>query len=713
MSKHRPTLFQQLQEESAKSESGSRQWRRSRTLRLSILVLSPLLCALFFPGILSGLLHTASMVSLSAGQMWQNETVTAQSSFSIHKAEAEYRAQVDSARRNAAFVFLSVTRPQQAVEKTVDQLLADAGLSSPTPVLKTRLYTVCQQLSRQDFINLSKSKCPGSAILILRENTILESRNVKDVVDSSGVQASIEAALHDELSPRDLSSLVESVFRLLLPTLEFSEQRTNQLREAAADNVPHSLGIVRKGEVIVRHGDILDTEGIAKLNSYGVIRDDNSTQLQTIGNVLGALLHALLIYALFALFAYYLRKRIMFDNLKLASLSALVVLSAAMSWLSVRMPESSNAEYLVLIPAIAMIAAIYFDSRTGFIITVTCSLMFAAVRSNDLNGAFALLFSGTLGAYSVRDLRSRTQLFRSIAFIEIGFVSVLLATWLERNIEISSHWITLLAVSINAVLSPLLTFAVIAVSEKFFGVLTDLALREYDNVNHPLLLEMSEKAPGTYQHTLAIANLVEAAAYAIEASPLLARVGAYFHDIGKIPKAEYFIENQIELANKHDLLSPKKSATIIRNHVQDGLELAREYGLPRRIAVFIPMHHGTGLIKHFYAKALEEQESDSTAELQEENYRYPGPKPNSKETALVMLADGVEAISRTTDDREELEQKIDAIFKDKILDGQLDECNLTMKELVIIREVFARNLVGAHHQRIQYKEFRHDNESER
>lgn len=382
----------------------------------------------------------------------------------------------------------------------------------------------------------------------------------------------------------------------------------------------------------------------------------------------------------------------------------MVITVAFLSWVSLRINSSLSLEYLIIIPVFSMLSAIFFDSRTGFTVTVTMALMLAGVRGNDYTTGFAMLLAGTLGAYSVRDLQHRNQIFRSLGLILIGFVAVIVTITLERNLKLDTMYLPLLSSLINAAATPMITFGVIAIMEKYLNVSTDLKLSEYDNLNHPLLIEMNEKAPGTYQHTLAIAHLVETAAFAIEANPLLARVGAYFHDIGKIPKAEYFIENQIDMENKHDHLSPTKSASIIRNHIEDGIELAKEYKLPQRIIDFIPMHHGTSLIKHFYAKAQdlihENEKLDETA------FRYPGPKPNTKETAILMLADSVEAISRTVDDREDLDIAIDKIFKDKIQDGQLDECELTMRELQEIRQSFVKNLVGVQHQRIQYKEIR-------
>jgi hypothetical protein len=206
-----------------------------------------------------------------------------------------------------------------------------------------------------------------------------------------------------------------------------------------------------------------------------------------------------------------------------------------------------------------------------------------------------------------------------------------------------------------------------------------------------------------------VARLAESAALAIDANPILVKVGALFHDIGKVRKAEYFVENQINIANKHDKIAPHKSAAIIRQHVQEGLQLATFYKLPQRIIDFIPMHHGTMLIRYFYVKALDEAAEKSTPEkeitVDVDDFRYLGPRPNSKETGILMLADAVEAVSHVidTNDRDELEEAIDKIFEERFADKQLEECDLTLREMAVIRESFVKNLLGTGHQRVKYK----------
>jgi putative nucleotidyltransferase with HDIG domain len=245
--------------------------------------------------------------------------------------------------------------------------------------------------------------------------------------------------------------------------------------------------------------------------------------------------------------------------------------------------------------------------------------------------------------------------------------------------------------------------------ENISNITTDLKLEEYNNINHPLLIKLNEVAPGTYQHTMSLAVLAEKCALSIGANPLLTKLGAYFHDIGKISRPDFFAENQFDSDNKLYLIPPKKAAEIIRKHVTEGIRIAKEYKLPQSIIDFIPMHHGTSLIRHFYAKALEE--SPNTI-INENEFRYPGPKPNNKETAILMICDSSEAISRiATLDRENLEELIIKSIEEKLLDGQFNETTLSLKELDIIKNICIKNIAAASHQRIEYKEIPNDKKS--
>jgi putative nucleotidyltransferase with HDIG domain len=259
----------------------------------------------------------------------------------------------------------------------------------------------------------------------------------------------------------------------------------------------------------------------------------------------------------------------------------------------------------------------------------------------------------------------------------------------------------------NAVVSPVLTYGLLILFERTFGVTTDLTLAELTDVNHPLLQQLSERAPGTFHHSITIGSLAEAAAEAIGANAILAKVGGYYHDIGKMLKPEYFVENQVGSHSRHGRLRPRMSALIIQSHVKEGMELAREHGLPESVIEFIPEHHGTTRISFFFDKALKQAAKRPQKEsINEADFRYPGPRPQTKETAIVMLADSVEASTRALADMtpQRLEQSIDNMIKHRFVEGQLDECELTLRDLTKIKDAFLKILLGIHHHRITYPE---------
>jgi hypothetical protein len=292
-------------------------------------------------------------------------------------------------------------------------------------------------------------------------------------------------------------------------------------------------------------------------------------------------------------------------------------------------------------------------------------------------------------------------------YIAFGYLVSILAIGLERYESFSVLKYQMLVASLNSLLSPILAYGLLIFYEKVFGVATDLVFLELTDFNHPLLRELASKAPGTFHHSIVMGNLAEQAAKEVSANQILTRVGCYYHDIGKIIRPEYFVENQIPSArddkSKHEHLNPALSAKMIMAHVKYGIELAERHRIPKEVIDFIPMHHGTTLVSYFYQKARHDPEISGEA-VHDYIYRYPGPKPQTKETGIVMLADSVEAATRAIDEPTpaKIETQINEIIKSRFIEGELDECELTLKDLIKIRKSFLKTLIGIHHQRIKY-----------
>ena len=364
------------------------------------------------------------------------------------------------------------------------------------------------------------------------------------------------------------------------------------------------------------------------------------------------------------------------------------------------------SSYLYLFPVAtgAMIIRIVIHSEVSIFFAILSSYFAAAMMGNQLSSFIYYLVGSVVGAHLVARCEQRSIIIK--AGVSMGGINLILI--LALNL-ISGNPLKMTLVSdlimgfAGGILSSVLVLGLTPIAESLFGYTTDIKLLELANLDNPLLKDLTLQAPGTYHHNVIVGSLVEAAAKSVSANPLLARVSAYYHDIGKLKKPLYFIENSGGLENKHDHLSPNMSSLILISHVKDGVELARENRLGERITRIIQQHHGTSLISYFYQKA-KEQEDPEMNPLDEGDFRYPGPKPQTKEAGLVMLADAVEAASRTLTDPTpaRISGLVQRIIQSIFLDGQLEECELTLKNLHNIEESFTRILTAIFHQRIEY-----------
>ncbi len=496
----------------------------------------------------------------------------------------------------------------------------------------------------------------------------------------------------------------------ILPNIKFSRAASEQAITAAADQVPRTVGFVQENERIVSKHERITPDIKLRLDSLRRAKADRGPEADTPSQLFGTTLHVTLVVMLFGIYLFYFRKGIFTSSRKLTLIALLILLEGLFAYLTRELDINAPLEYLIFVPVASMLLTIIFDSRVGFYGTVIIAFVVGGIRGNDYSIALVSLVAGALSVYSVRDMKNRTQIFRSLGFIFLGYGLSIVALGLERFEAMPVIFEQLSFALVSAVVSPVLTYGLLIFLEKVFKVTTDLTLLELAHFNHPLLRMLAVQAPGTYHHSMSMASLAEAAASAVGANEVLARVGAYFHDIGKIEKPTYFVENQKGARSKHDKLAPRMSSLIIAAHVKDGMALAREYNLPEEVVDFIPMHHGTTRIDFFYQKALQlaQNAEDETKidEIKEQDYRYPGPKPQTKETGIMMLADAVEAAVRTIEDPtpQRLEAAIGELIKKRFEEGELDDCPLTLKDLTKIKAAFLSVLVGVYHSRVRYPE---------
>lgn len=501
----------------------------------------------------------------------------------------------------------------------------------------------------------------------------------------------------------ELINMVNPFVRaIFVPSLQYQRATTVRTWQEAQRLISPTRGKVARGDEIVREGQRITEDIQLKLVSLQRAQLGRGGPRLSWKRTLGQILLALATFAIFFLYLFMVRRTIFDDNRQVLLMALLFAGIIGLYAIGVRM--GTGVMYAVPVAIVSVVLTVIFDSRVGLFGTLTLALIGGLLLGYDFEFTLATLFGGTLGVFSVRDIKNRGQFFLSAALVFAGYVVVLGATWLFLGSSARLFGSDLLMAGINSFLL-IIAYPLLWIFERAFDITTDLTLLELSDTNRPLLKEMSMRAPGTFNHSLQVANLAEVAAASIGANALLTRVGALYHDIGKILKPEYFVENQRPGLNPHDQLKPRMSALIIASHVKEGLEMGRQYKIPRLVLDFIPMHHGTTRIEFFYRKALDEQAED-TSPLLESEFRYPGPRPRTKETGILMLADGVEAASRSLSDptHKRLEALIDMIFNQRIEDGQLDDTHLTFRELKQIKETFLSLLLGIYHIRVKYPE---------
>ena len=363
--------------------------------------------------------------------------------------------------------------------------------------------------------------------------------------------------------------------------------------------------------------------------------------------------------------------------------------------------------YFIPITIIPMIGVLLFNSlEVAYFLSLSTCLSLAFLSPEPFKAWFTLMTACVCAIFLAHQARKRSQVIKAGA---IAGVLQLISLILLENFFINQPQ-RYCAILINGLVCGIITLGILPLFEYILQKVSNISLLELADFNQPILQRMVLEAPGTYHHSLVVGNLSDTASVAIGANGLLARIGAYYHDIGKLQKPEYFIENQDIRNNAHDTLSPTMSKLIIMNHVKEGLELAKKYSLTPILKDFIQQHHGSSLVYYFYRRALEGKEEDQ--EITEEGFRYPGPKPTTKETAIVLLADSVEAATRTLKDPspDKIKEMVHKVINNKFIDGQLDECELTLKDIEKISNVFTKILGGIYHSRLHYpQEDRYEN----
>ncbi len=540
----------------------------------------------------------------------------------------------------------------------------------------------------------------GSNVAIVKSTGRLPLK--RDQVVSLG-QVSSHAARAFGFEEPEINRLLAAVLTgFARPTLTVNYPQTERERTLAIASIPREEISFHAGEVIIRRNQKVEPMHLKWLNALAEQRarlSEKSQFWQYAQPVVGRSLLTGFILALFATYLYFFKRRESWANVRFVAVLLLILFQALMNYaVGFRLDIS---DYLIPYAIGSMMFAILFDLEIGLMATFSLAMLQGVLTNFDFTSVFINVASGSIACFSVKEVRRRTDFYRPVIYLSIGYVALAYSLEFLQFTEPRKMVTEFGFGVINAVVSPLLAMGFLPIFESLFNLTTDITLLELSDMNHPLMRRLAMEAPGTYHHSMVVGNLSENAAEAIGANPLLARVGAYYHDIGKMEIAEYFVENQSGIKNKHEKLTPNMSALIIGSHVKKGVELAEKFDLPEKVTDFIEEHHGTTLMTYFYNKA---KESGENGELHDEDFRYPGPKPNSRETAIVMLADSAEAASRTLDEPKpnRIRNVIQRIINDKFAAGELSDSALTMHDLKQIENSFVNMLIGVFHARIDY-----------
>jgi putative nucleotidyltransferase with HDIG domain len=621
------------------------------------------------------------------------------------KAEVEYILSFELTPRE--FLVLKSYRFNERLIKLTEDLTA--------PLIKQGIVSDKGLLLQEEGIEVRNIQT-GEEVIRKDLSSLLDYREAKEAIKKTleGPQA--------QNIPADLRGvMVKIITNLLSPNFTFNKEETDRRREVERTLVKPVFFSIDKGEILVRKGERVTEEALLKLEALREERHKGGAVVM----VVGFFLLTCFFIASFYLFSTKNIRKVSPSNKDILFLILILISSLGMARISVAIAEGlasafpavplNSYYYFFPVAAGAMLIRVVLNSEVALLYSIFVSLLTGLLLGEGIFLPLFYLIGSIVGAHTVARCDQRTQFIKG--GLLVGLTNFLLISFQGMStgrifaVDILFGLVMGLA---GGIVAGIIVVGITPVVESIFGYTTDIKLLELANLDQPLLKDMLMKAPGTYHHSMIVGNLAETGARAITVNPLLARVSAYYHDIGKITKPQYFIENQMTGNNRHDKLTPSMSSLILVSHVKDGIELAKEHKLGSKIINIIRQHHGTRLINFFYQKA-KEQENPGVQEVDERDFRYFGPKPQTKEAGLVMLADAVEAASRTLDDPTpaRIQGLVQKIINDIFIDGQLDECELTLKDLNAVAKSFNIVLNAIHHQRIEYPEAQSEGERQK
>lgn len=643
---------------------------------------------------------------------WQHEDLYSPFDFSILKTEEEIEKDKKELLANVYPVYNYSHENKQSILENFDKKFESdwdylSNESNYTDAQKSNIYiltkSILESILEKGIINFKGPNIKN--YIYIDDNNILKVKDVESFFTITEANDFAESKVYNQSAELQffITTVISSVINY---NVIYDEVKSDKLIQNKLSNISYNKGKIDKNELIISKGELVGKE------KFNVLQSLEAKYIEKTGGkhsyyiiTLGQSILTILILTLLFWFIYVFRSEVFVDIYRMSFILISFMLTVLMALITIKVEIIPI--YALPFCILPIVIKAFFDTRLALFIFLNAILLISFIAPNGYEFIIIQLVAGMFGIFSIVDMSRRSQLFKTILTIFFVYVLTYSAFNLIKDGNFDGFHINYIYWFLASTVLTLFSFPLIFVSEKVFGFMSDVTLIELSDTNNKLLRELSLKAPGTFQHSMQVANLSEAAIRAIGGDVLLVRTGAMYHDIGKLEMPMFYIENQNMNTNPHDNISCAESAKIIINHVNKGIEIAKENGLPEKIIDFIRTHHGDGVVKYFYFNELKNKKAQNCEdEVDINDFRYQGPKPFSKEMAVLMMADAVEASSRSL--KEHTEQKIsdlvDNIINDQVNESQFSNSDITFKDISVVKDILKKKLLNIYHVRVEYPE---------
>ena len=643
------------------------------------------------------------------GQPWSHEDLVAPFDFAIEKPKDELNKEIEDVRSNSK-IYLRLDEnavaqaKSQLREKLLTELQPDSSKSRSLKQFDKSLFKaqgILNKIYEKGILRSSEQleSVNENRLIYLLSGNVANRVRVDQFYSVQTAYDKINSELKRSLGI-DEKKVITALSESLIQNITFDEETTERVLQEDLNSISETRGMIPQGLMVIGRGDMVDGEKFQVLES---LRKEYQQRLGSSESyyliLIGQLIMVSIVLIMFYVFLINYRSELAQNNWHVTFLLLLIIGMVAIASVTQRIPNVNL--YLVPFCLVPVIVRSFFDSRIALFAHIVTLIIIGFEAPNGFEFMFLELIAGIIAIFSLLSLQNRSQLFLSMLIVFVTYCASYFSIAIMQEGDVKNIDLSMFIWFAGSVGLTLVAYPLIYLFEKIFGFISEVTLLELNNTIHKLLRQMATEAPGTFQHSLQVASLAETAIYEIGGNALLVRTGALYHDIGKLYAPMYFIENQVTGVNPHDDLSFDESSDIIINHVIKGVELAKENNLPEQLIDFIRTHHGTSTVQYFYRSYLQ---SFPEGELDQDHFSYPGPKPFTKEMAVLMMADSVEAASRSLSEytKESVAKLVDGIIDRQFNEGQFDNANITLRDISDVRSIFKKKLLNIYHVRMEY-----------